>query len=87
MQNRFFFFDIRIIINQNIFIIMKKLLAVTALFLAFGFNAQNVEAREQQVDCVQLAMDVHDAWTSQGFTHHYASGHADAAYNSCMGHR
>jgi hypothetical protein len=37
-------------------------------------------------NCVQLAMDVHDSWTNQGFSDHYASGWADQAYDSCMAH-
>jgi len=31
-------------------------------------------------------MDVHDSWTSQGFSDRYASGKADDAYNDCVNH-
>lgn len=67
---------------------MKKLTLILVLTLgfAFGINANTSSNFEEfSTDCVSVAMAVHDAWTSQGFTHRFASGRADRAYNECMG--
>ena len=67
---------------------MKKLLILTVLFTGFSFtnSIANNSKEELVTDCVQLAMDVHDSWTSQGFSDRYASGKADDAYNDCVNH-
>ena len=61
---------------------MKKLI----LTLVMGVFALNINANVFQTDCTQLAMDVHDAWTSQGFSNSYAGAQADAAYDRCVSH-
>ena len=67
---------------------MKKLLAVAVLFTAFSFTSLDANAKRlpdpTQTDCVALPIAVHDAWTSQGFTHRFASGKADEAYDDCI---
>lgn len=72
---------------------MKKVFSIIAIG-AMTLSLSSFTGLEQKStnltlgpNCVSLAMAVHDSWTEQGFTDHYASGHADAAYDSCMSHR
>ncbi|TQD40700.1 hypothetical protein [Haloflavibacter putidus] len=37
---------------------MKKLLAVTALFLAFGFNSTDAIAKEKEQECAMQAWEI-----------------------------
>lgn len=63
---------------------MKKLFYLTIAFLIFSYSSFGSQSDEIQKDCVGLAMDVHDAWTSQGYSHQWASQKADIAYDDCM---
>lgn len=66
---------------------MKKLVLTLVLgVFAFGASDLNAKNAEFQTDCVQVAMDVFDSWSNNGFTDRYASGKADAAYDSCIAH-
>ncbi|QSS97540.1 hypothetical protein [Psychroflexus sp. ALD_RP9] len=69
---------------------MKKvcsIIALSAMTLSLSsFNSSNTSMFRSETDCVQLAMDVHDSWTRQGFTDRYAAGKADEAYESCTSH-
>ena len=65
---------------------MKKLLLILVLGL-FALNSNAVSfSNNFQTDCTQLAMDIYDSWTSQGFTDRVAGGEADRAYNRCISH-
>jgi hypothetical protein len=71
---------------------MKKffsIIALSAMTLSLSsFTTLNNESNNLEItnNCVQLAMEVHDSWTNQGFSDHYASGWADQAYDACMAH-
>ncbi|MBZ9779253.1 hypothetical protein LB452_09980 [Psychroflexus sp. CAK8W] len=71
--------------------IMKKFFSIIALgamtmSLSSFTNLKEDSNTLLNANCTQLAMDVHDSWTNQGYTDHFASGRADAAYDSCVSH-
>ncbi len=70
---------------------MKKvcsIIALSAMTLSLSSfeKHSNTSMFISETDCVQLAMDVHDSRTRQGFTYRYAAGKADEAYESCTSH-
>lgn len=63
---------------------MKKLIALTALFLAFGLSSTDATAKMKQADCVSLAIDVYDAYAGQGYTSGQAYQASNWAYEGCV---
>ncbi|MGO2358819.1 MAG: hypothetical protein ACTH6S_03365 [Mesonia sp.] len=66
---------------------MKKLLAVAVLFTAFSFtsldaNAKRLPSSEQ--DCVNLAIDVHNAYSDAGYNYEASYQAGNWAYEGCM---
>ncbi|TQD40691.1 hypothetical protein [Haloflavibacter putidus] len=66
---------------------MKKLLAVTALFLAFGFNSTDAIAKEKEQECADFAWVAASNWCSNrdgGCSDYQYWVFTDIAYNECM---
>lgn len=62
---------------------MRKIILSLTLVFAFMFNANAVNT-EVSVDCVQLALDIGDAYEEAGYDDYTSWQHANWAYEGCI---